>query len=46
MDNDGNFLHDIAFQYQLKIDETEFLDQVYFLTVVLTVGSNEDHTGR
>jgi len=45
MDNDD--FHDIAFQYRLKIDEeTESLDQVCFLTVVLIVGSNEDHAGR
>jgi len=46
MDND-DLLRDIAFQYQPEIDEvTEFLDQVYFLTVVLIVGSNKDRTGR
>jgi len=42
MDN-HDFLRGITFQYQRKIDEEmEFIDQVYFLDMVLDVGSNED----
>jgi len=42
MDN-HDFLRDIAFRYQRKIDEKmEFQDQAYFLNLVLAVGSNED----
>jgi len=44
MDADDLLLHDMTFRYQLENDEeTEFLDQVRLLTVVLIVGSNEDH---
>ena len=41
--SDDLLLHNIASQYQLEIDEGEFLDHVNLLAAVLIVGSNEDH---
>ena len=43
-DDDLLLLHDIASQHRFELEEGDFLDQARFLTVILIVGSNEDHT--
>ena len=41
--SDDLLLHNIASQYQLEINEGEFLDHIRLLAAVLIVSSNEDH---
>ena len=41
--SDDLLLHNITSQYQLEINEGEFLDHVRLLAAVLIVSSNEDH---
>jgi hypothetical protein len=43
-DDDALLLHSVASQYQLELDEEEFLDRARFLTAIVIVGSNVDHS--